>query len=271
MPTLLDCLIARYPTAKRQTFKEMLASGRIQINGKRPASLRVSVAETDQLTVASRQTKTAERPAKKLPFEIVFEDADLLVIDKPAGLLTSTNEREKRPTAWAMIQEHLQRTSPVSRPGLIHRLDRDAAGLLIFSKNDSAFRNLKQQFMHHTVLRQYIAHVHGKPDPPSGRLESHLIEGADGVVRATRRRGAGQLAITNYETTGHDPMGAILRVTLETGRKHQIRTQLAAKGTPIRNDPLYGEKPCEGPLMLVAVELQVDHPRTGKRMKFARS
>jgi RluA family pseudouridine synthase len=268
MPTLLDWLIARYPTAKRQTFKEMLASGRLTINGRRPRSLKAALGDDDRVVVADRAADRAPSRSVKLPFEIVFEDRDLLVIDKPAGLLTSTNERERRPTAWAAVQQYLQATDSQARPGLIHRLDRDASGLLVFSKNDAAYRSLKQQFMHHTVSRIYIAHVHGQLTPPAGRLESHLVERADGVVRATRVVGKGQLAITDYKTISTSRTESIVRLTLHTGRKHQIRTQLAAKGAAIRNDAVYGEGKCNGPLMLTALELSLDHPRTGERMKF---
>jgi 23S rRNA pseudouridine1911/1915/1917 synthase len=266
--SLLDWLIARYPTAKRQTFKEMLSSGRIRINGQRPRTLRASIEETDTVEVSDRATRRAPAPALKLPFEIVFEDRDLLVIDKPAGLLTSTNERERRPTAWAAVQEYLRATDPPARAGLIHRLDRDASGLLVFSKNDAAYRGLKQQFLRHTVSRIYIAHVHGQLRPLSGRLESRLIEGADGIVRSTHKPGAGQEAVTDYETISADGARSVIRLTLQTGRKHQIRTQLAQKQTPIVNDRFYGTKACDGPLMLVAMELGLDHPRTGKRMNF---
>ena len=128
MATLLDWLIARYPSAKRQTFKHMLSAGRISINGHRPASLRVSVSQADRVTVSDREADRVAPPLSKLPFEMVFEDCDVLVIDKPPGLLTSTNERERRPTAWAAVQHYLAATDPPARPGLIHRLDRDASG-----------------------------------------------------------------------------------------------------------------------------------------------
>jgi 23S rRNA pseudouridine1911/1915/1917 synthase len=267
--TLLDWLIARYPTAKRQTFKEMFSSGRLTINGQRPRSLKATVGEKDRVAVSDRAPRPAPVATRKLPFAIVHEDRDVLVIDKPAGLLTSTNQHERRPTAWAAVQEYLAATDPVARPGLIHRLDRDASGLLVFSKNDAAYRSLKQQFLHHTVTRIYTAHVHGHLSPPAGRLESELVERADGVVRSTRMRGKGQVAVTDYETVSTDERGSVLRLTLQTGRKHQIRTQLAEKGTPIINDVVYGEAKGAGPLMLVAVELEVDHPRTGERVHFS--
>jgi len=269
MPTVLDWLIARYPTAKRETFKEMLSSGRLRVNGERPRSLKAMVGEKDRVVVLDRTARRGPVAKRKLPFAIVHEDRDVLVIDKPAGLLTSTNERERRPTAWAAVQEYLAASDPAARAGLIHRLDRDASGLLVFSKNEVAYRSLKQQFLHHTVTRIYIAHVHGHLKPPAGRLESELVERADGVVRSTRMRGKGQVAVTDYETVSTDERGSVLRLTLQTGRKHQIRTQLAEKGAPIVNDVMYGEAECTGALMLTAAELAFDHPGTGRRVHFA--
>ena len=111
--------------------------------------------------------------------------------------------------------------------------------------------------------------MHGHLTPPEGRLESRLVEGADGIVRLTRHSGKGQLAITDYVTIASDQLGSILRLTLRTGRKHQIRSQLAEMKTPVINDVLYGDKTCSGRLMLVATELAFDHPRTGKRMTFS--
>jgi 23S rRNA pseudouridine1911/1915/1917 synthase len=278
MPTLLDWLISEYPLAKRQTFKQMLTQGRLSINGRRPQSLRVAIEKSDRITVSDRAQSRSSAPNEKLPFEIVHEDADVLVIDKPHGVITSSTPREKRPTAWAAVQQYLGATDSAarpgsirpnsSRPGLIHRLDRDASGLLVFSKNDIAYRHLKQQFLHHTVSRIYIAHIHGKLDPPAGRIESYLIEKADGMVQSTRLHAKGQHAITDYQTLSTTDATSILQLTLYTGRKHQLRAQLAEKGTPIVNDVLYCDRPPAGPLMLVAMELAFDHPRTGKRMKF---
>jgi 23S rRNA pseudouridine1911/1915/1917 synthase len=266
--SLLDWLIKRYPLAKRQTFKQMLTSGRVSINGKPPRSLRALIESDDRVVVLDRISgKGLQRP-RNLPFNIVFEDRDVLVIDKPSGLLTSTVASERRPTAWAAVQEYLADNEPAARPGLIHRLDRDASGLLVFSKNDTAYRHLKQQFLHHTVSRIYIAQVHGILTPPGGRLESYLVERADGVVRSTKLRGKGQIAVTDYETIASAARRSVLRLTLQTGRKHQIRSQLAEKGTPIINDPVYGEGQCTGPLILAAVELSFDHPRTGTRVRF---
>ena len=265
---LLDLLTARYPTAKRTTFRQMIQSRRVTINGRPARSLKDPVEETDRIEVRDH----APRPptsALTLPFPIVYEDGDLFVIDKPAGLLTSTVPREKRPTALAMVRHYVHLLDSKARVGLIHRLDRDASGLLVFSKNDAAYASLKTQFFRHTVERVYAAVVRGKLTPPAGRITSRLTELPDGRVVTTRQHAKGQEAVTDYATLRATKQMSLLEVKLQTGRKHQIRAHLAERGAPILNDALYDldAKPT-GRLMLAAVRLALDHPRTWKRMTF---
>jgi 23S rRNA pseudouridine1911/1915/1917 synthase len=243
------------------------------------------------------------RPTK---LNIIYEDHDLLVINKPPGLLTSTTPREKRPTLSALVGSYLEQTDPRARVGLIHRLDKDAAGLLVFSKNNHAYHHLKTQFFHHTVKRIYHAVVLGIPTPKEGTLRSHLVETTTGKVHSTKIPHKGQRAITHYQTlatsSSVSPVGAgsprpihpgasasvptsspqskiknqkskipifsLLRLTLETGRKHQLRAHLSEKNHPILNDSLYGpqSQPPKGPLMLLASHLTLTHPRTQKQM-----
>lgn len=200
--------------------------------------------------------------------EIIFEDDDVIVINKPAGLLTSTVPNEKRPTAIAFLREHAARSDRKARVGVIHRLDRDASGLLVFSKNREAFEDLKNQFFHHKVKRVYAAVVMGAPKPTEGTIRSRLVEFADGTVHSTKREGAGELAITHYKTIRSSDSHSLLRVRLETGKKHQIRVHLSDRGWPIVNDVLYAKSKPVGDLMLTAIELEFAHPRKGKKMEY---
>lgn len=205
---------------------------------------------------------------------IIFEDDDILVVNKPAGLLTSTVPRERRATLLAMVREHVEsayrRGSRLrARVGVIHRLDRDASGLLVFSKNNDAYVSLKRQFFHHDVERIYSVIVHGVPTPRSGKIESRLLELPDGRVVTTRQHAKGQLAVTEYEVIEVAKPYSLLRVRLHTGRKHQIRSHLAQRGTPVVNDAMYdpARKPA-GRLMLAATELGITHPGSSRRLTF---
>jgi len=206
---------------------------------------------------------------QRLPrLKVVFEDADIIVVDKSPGLLTSTVPGEKRATLLAAVREHVAVRDARARVGLIHRLDRDASGLLVFSKNHAAYRLLKQQFFEHSAKRTYFAAVAGKLDPQEGRIESRLVELTDGSVRSTRLAGKGERAVTHYKTIRQSGNISLLRVTLETGRKHQIRAHLAERGAVILNDPIYGTTKPTGRMMLVAAELEIAHPKSGRRVKF---
>jgi RluA family pseudouridine synthase len=154
--------------------------------------------------------------------------------------------------------------------GLIHRLDREASGLLVFSKNRRAYDSLKTQFFKHTVERVYLARVRGKVQPTRGKIESRLIERADGTVRSTTQHAKGQRAISEYEVIEQKGGGASVEVRLLTGRKHQIRVHLSERGWPIVGDRVYGDPKDSQPLQLRAVRLALDHPQTGKRITFER-
>jgi 23S rRNA pseudouridine1911/1915/1917 synthase len=201
--------------------------------------------------------------------EVVYEDADVLVVNKPPGLITASTPREKRPTLLKQVRAYLEKTDPQARVGLIHRLDRDAGGLLVFSKNNRAYHALKAQFLQHSVTRVYHAVVMGIPNPPTGRIESRLVERADGTVYSTNDPRRGQHAITEYELIQARAKRALLRLKLHTGRKHQIRSHLARINHPIVGDPLYGpNNQKEKPMYLLATELGFIHPRTDRAGEF---
>jgi 23S rRNA pseudouridine1911/1915/1917 synthase len=280
--TLLEWLVRRFPTAKRETLRQMVRDGRVTLNGVVPRGVKVEVGADDRVEVTDRRpdraehSRSATRARRALAFTVVYEDADLLVVDKPAGLLTSTVPGERRPTLLAAVQEYVGAQKPVdrrTRVGLIHRLDRDASGLLVFSKNDAAYHSLKSQLFHRTVEREYLAVTEGVPTPREGRIESRLDERADGTVYSTRTHAAGERAITQYAVIESLDGGrrSLVRVRLETGRKHQIRVHLAQRGAPIAGDPVYGagDDEQDAPrLMLAAVKLGFTHPRTGEPASF---
>jgi 23S rRNA pseudouridine1911/1915/1917 synthase len=268
--SVFDWLIEKFPSAKRETLRRMVREGRVSVNGTPVRSVKAELEPDDRVRVADRGVAANVRDARRdTRLSIVYEDGDLIVVDKPAGLLTSTVPGERRATLLAQVREYVAARDPRARVGLIHRLDRDASGLLVFSKSDLAYRSLKTQFFHHTVEREYVALTEAVPPNAKGRIESRLIERADGTVHSTRASGKGQYAVTHFQVIGQENKRALLRVRLETGRKHQIRVHLAEQGTPIAGDVVYGnEKPSASRLMLVAVRIAFAHPRTGQAVSF---
>lgn len=295
---LLDWLIKEFPAAKRTNLRRMIEDGRILINGMPARRAKDPVGAQDRVEVLDRESANpaASKTITLPPFEILHEDDDVIVILKPPGLLTSTGPRERRATAAKMLTDYLAKKRPKAHLGLIHRLDRDASGLLVFSLNPHSYYHLKRQFFHHTVDRVYTAVVDGAVSPPEGTIESELTERRDGKVARPRDDDKGaQMAITQYQTlararlepaAGAPPKGpvrpaprqpgrtprqmvSLLRVTLQTGRKHQIRAHFAGRRNPVLNDPIYGPDPePRGRLLLAATRLAFDHPRTGERLQF---
>jgi 23S rRNA pseudouridine1911/1915/1917 synthase len=268
-PQLLrDWLRKQFPAAKQNTLRQMLAGDRVRVNGRVVFKMNHPIRSTDRIEVSERVRQAKPEISSIGPMEMVFEDEHLLVIHKPAGLLTSTVPNEKRPTALAILKRYLHDTDPGAMLGLIHRLDRDASGLLVFSKDPDVFTSLKHQFYKHSVRREYLAVVHGAPTPAEGRITTFLVELPDGHVRSTKKPGAGQKAVTDYRTLSHNQKMAAVRVTLQTGRKHQIRAHLYERGVPIVGDRMYGPARESARLMLAALLLEFEHPVTKQRMNF---
>lgn len=264
--TLLDVLEKRFPESTRTTLRGMIADKRVLIDGQIARTLKQPIAANASVEVIGR-IAARQRVVPNLPFKVVHEDADLLVIDKPAGLITSSGERDQRATAISILTDHYAQIDPRVEVGLVHRLDKDASGLLVFSKNARAFEALVAQFADRSAGRAYRAITRGIPSAPEGKIESKLVELADGTVRSTTHAHYGDPAVTHYKTIETRGQHAMLDVRLETGRKHQIRAHLAERKCPIAGDPLYNPHANAAPrLMLIAVELTVHHPRADRPM-----
>ncbi|MBC7782277.1 MAG: RluA family pseudouridine synthase [Burkholderiales bacterium] len=260
---LIDALARLRPGSKKTRLRELLSTGRVHVNGAVVKIGRLPIAPDDDVQII----EPAGPAGPGLPMEVVYEDDQLLVVDKPSGLLTSTVPTEKRPTALALVREYMAVKQPRAKVGLIHRLDRDASGLLVFSLTADAYGSLKKQFFDHSAERVYAAIVRGVLEPAVGTIRSRLVEFVDGTVHSTKSNSRGDLAVTHYQTTSVRDGRSLLRIKLETGRKHQIRAHCAERGHPIMGDPLYAG--AEAPrLMLAAIELHLDHPTTGLRQKF---
>ncbi len=269
---LLQRLEELFPGAKKSTLRDMVKQGRVSVNGAAARSVNVPVKEGDRVEVGDRAAAGARRIELGEGLAMVHFDAEIVVIEKPGGVLTATDALEKRPTVLAILREHFGRQNARQRIFLVHRLDRDASGLLIFARTPEALRSLKEQFFAHTVTRRYDAIVHGVPRPEAGRIERSLFENPHtGKMQITPDPAKGKAAVLDYRVLQADAGRGISHVLCElhTGRKHQIRVLMKSVGCGVCGDPLYGtaEEPPER-LALHASYLAVDHPASGKRMKW---
>lgn len=203
-------------------------------------------------------------PPLAAPLRLVHEDDDLLVIDKPPGLLTIATERERGRTAYRMVSEYVGAREHGRRVFVVHRLDRETSGLVCFAKSFAVKRALQAQFAARAVDRGYVAVVEGRMEEASGTLRGRLVEDRGLRVRPARGTGAGKEAITRYRVLEHGRDATLLELTLVTGRRGQIRAQLAALGHPIMGDAAYGSR--RDPIhrmCLHAMRLGLRHPRGG--------
>lgn len=200
---------------------------------------------------------------------ILYEDQDIIVIDKSSGLLTVKANYEKQKTAHQILTDYIRRGNARSARQIfvVHRLDRETSGVLVFAKSFIAMENLKQQWKH--VEKKYLAVVHGVLLEKSGMITSYLAENDDYEVSSVNDPEKGKLAITKFQVIKETKRFSLLEIDLLTGKKNQIRVHLFEKGHPIVNDDKYGNKgKIGGPLTLHSQHLSFNHPHSGKRLTF---
>ncbi len=243
----------------------MLSQGRVSINGQ-PCSIGThEVHRGDTLEIGPR------RAPAKLPggLSILFEDNDILIISKPVGLLTVATEDEREQTVYFYLRQYLQQRDKRQRLFIVHRLDKFASGILVFAKSERIKSLLQGIFMRHDIQRKYWAIVEGSVEKGRGTIRSHLVENKSLRMHSTEDSGKGKLAITHYRVLRRAGRVTALEVTLETGRKNQIRVHLSEMGHPIVGDKAYGStKDPLGRLGLHAFLLGFKHPVTGENLLF---
>ncbi len=264
---MLDKLRALFPDASRRSLKQWLAHGRVEVNGRVARDARATVGTGDRVALVARDR--APEPGRAMfpaALGLVHEDDDLLVIDKPAGLLTIATERERERTAYRLLWDYLAAQRPPRRPFIVHRLDRDTSGLLVVAKSAAAKQHLQAQFAARAADRGYVAVVEGRVRYDAGTLESRLVEDRGLRVHSGR---AGKQAITHYRVLARHRDTTVLGLTLGTGRRHQIRVQLAELGHPIAGDREHASaRDPLGRLALHASRLRFVHPGTGQPARF---
>jgi tRNA pseudouridine32 synthase/23S rRNA pseudouridine746 synthase/23S rRNA pseudouridine1911/1915/1917 synthase len=196
---------------------------------------------------------------------ILYEDRDILVVDKAPGLLTMGTSREKVKTAYYALTDYVCKGNPKSRKRvyIVHRLDREVSGILVFARSAAAKKALQAQWA--SVEKHYLALVHGAPPDSEGTFSSYLLEHGVHNVHSTTNTKRGKLSHTAYKVLGQSQGVSLLDINLLTGRKHQIRVHLSENGLPIVGDMKYGaERSGARRLALHAKSLELEHPHSGK-------
>jgi 23S rRNA pseudouridine1911/1915/1917 synthase len=256
---LLDWLLVALAPMNRTRVKHLLRSGRVSVNGT-PATRHDHPLRPGDRVSIDRDAPTSDSVA------IAFEDDSLVIIEKPAGLLTVATESEKTDTAFVRLRDTLA-ARKAGRPFVVHRLDRDTSGLLLFAKRADVRDRLQANW--DAVTKTYLAVVEGTPTPPEGVIENFLTEGRDLRVRASRHAGTdAKRAVSRYRVVRTHGDYSLVEITLETGRKHQIRVHMAGLGCPVAGDAVYGARsdPARR-LCLHAWRLAFDHPIRGDRVE----
>ncbi len=256
---LLLWLLANLKPMNRTRVKQLLLHGRVSVNGAAVTQHDHELKPGDRVEIGKHVTSPH---LARLGIRIVHEDDSLVVIDKPFGLLTVGTDTQKVDTAIARRNEALEPRH--ARAFLVHRLDRETSGLLLFAKNTDVRDTLQE--MWEKVTKQYLAVVVGTPTPPEGVVESFLLEGPDLKMRKSVDPEA-KLARTAYKFVKRTGRYSLLEITLETGRKHQIRVHLADMSCPVIGDDKYGSKhnPARR-LGLHSWKLAFQHPVTKKAL-----
>jgi 23S rRNA pseudouridine1911/1915/1917 synthase len=273
----LDRWLARaVPEVSRARLQRLIADGRVRVDGAvRKASHQLSGGETIDVEIPAPPPETLE--PEPIALTIVYEDAAVLVVDKPAGMVVHPGAGHAAGTLAAAVLAHAPETAGVGgarRPGIVHRLDKGTSGLLVIAKTQAAYDALVRQLANRTVTRRYLAVVHGRMPRPEGVIDAPI--GRDPRERkrmAVVAPAKGKRAVTRWRVLEPFERFTYVEARLETGRTHQIRVHLASLGHPVVGDDVYGgrRRPPPVPLSGVALhaaELGFVHPITQKRVEF---
>ena len=263
---LMKFLIEKFPEKSRTTIKSMLAHKQVTVGEMITTKFDFPL-KRGQMVFLNKQ-KSEEKPRFR-GFRIVHEDADLIVIDKASGMLSMASETEKIKTAYSMLSEYVKRSDPKNLIFIVHRLDRDTSGLMMYAKSKKVQEILQKDWNDAIIDRSYVVVVEGTVEKSEETITSWLKENKALVMFSSQTPDDGQKAVTHYKLLRSNNQFSMLEVKLETGRKNQIRVHMKDIGHPVTGDKKYGAKlnPI-GQMGLHARVLAFKHPKTGKAMRF---
>ena len=261
------------PEKSRSYLSKLIEDGNVLVNGKKePASYRVKT--NDEISLEIPEDSMTTIKAQDIPLDVVYEDSDILIINKPQGMVVHPANGHHEGTLVNAILNHctdLSSINGVVRPGIVHRIDKDTSGLICVAKNDNAHQNLAEQLKTHSMNREYYALVKGVIKENSGSINMPLAREKANRLRMGISK-EGKPAVTHFEVVERYKDTTLVKCKLVTGRTHQIRVHMSAIGHPVEGDPLYYGKfynrIYNNGQLLTAYKLHLTHPRTGKEMEF---
>ena len=267
----IDALLPRIaPELTRSAAQKLLEGGAVLVNG-RAVRKNHKVAAGDQIRLTLPETEDSPLLPQDIPLDVVYEDGDVIVVNKPRGLVVHPAPGHPDGTLVNALLRHcgdsLSGVGGEKRPGIVHRIDKDTSGLIIAAKNDLAHRGLAAQLADHSMFRIYEAVVCGRLRDDSGTVDAPIGRHPTDRKRMCVDRRAGRAAVTHWEVVARYRGHTHVRCRLETGRTHQIRVHMASIGHAVAGDPVYGKKAPERGLSgqcLHARELLFTHPRSGE-------
>ncbi|MBY6015026.1 RluA family pseudouridine synthase [Qipengyuania gaetbuli] len=281
----LDKVLAEASGLSRERVKTLIAQGAVTIGKTVAKSASAKVRGEENWRIALPPPQPLDTPAQDIPLDIVFEDDDLLVVNKPAGMVVHPAAGNLEGTLVNALLHHcrgkLSGINGVERPGIVHRIDKDTSGLLVVAKSDAAHEGLAKQFADHSITRRYLAICAGHPNPPSGTVSGRIGRSDKDRKKMTvlpDTSSRGKHAVTHFETVEHLEGASLIECRLETGRTHQVRVHCASIGHALLGDPVYGRTPkALRPLLerldfrrqaLHAARLGFKHPISGETLDF---
>lgn len=263
--TLMSFLLQALHDQSRTAVKSFLAHKLVQVNNHVTTQFDTPLEPGDTVTVGMNKSAA---PFHHPMLNILYEDEYLIVVEKASGLLSMGTERDKTKTAYYILNNYVKNKDPRSHIFILHRLDRETSGIMMFAKSKKIQEVLQKNWNAMIRERKYVAIVEGCPQPEKGQVKSYISENKALIVHPTFSQ-EGKLAITNYTTLKSNRQFSLVELELETGRKNQIRVHMQEIGHPVTGDPKYGatKNPLHR-LALHAFKLNFIHPVTEKEMKF---
>ena len=246
----LDKALAEATELSRERIKGLIAAGAVTIGKTLARSASAKVQGEERFAIALPPPEPLAALPQDIPLDIVFEDAHLLVVDKPAGMVVHPAAGNQDGTLVNALLHHcagrLSGINGIARPGIVHRIDKDTSGLLVVAKSDAAHEGLARQFADHSITRRYLAVCAGHPAPPAGTIAGRIgrsVHDRKKMAVLPDDTTRGKHAVTHFETLRHLNHAALLECRLETGRTHQVRVHCASIGHALLGDPVYGRTP----------------------------